>query len=579
MIFSIGSFGYVFSIEENIIIDKKLVYLNKNIVINGNITILKGGNLTIINSTLYFNNEKRKGYVLEALPSSTLIIKSSTIDGPIDKFYSIFVHNNVTLVIEDSVVKNAGWKDQRESGYYLWVGPAYTNDLSIYGHGLEINTTVVSFKRNTFINIASIRFYSSYNIVENNTIIGFRHEGLAFINSHNNIVRYNKILNSTAINRETHGIRFYPGTRNEEIYNNIIKHVAKGIMISQIPPWSAGYNFTIYDNKISYVINGLEAKLVNSHIFNENYKNILSSGIILAASQSVIVENCTFINFTYYPKEISDPSYYQLVKKYIHPKYPRAYYNFMILIRGGILISWSGRNLTFFNNYISNIPVYGYGVGFDVKYIVYDVKIKNNTIRNIGIIPEWKIMNPGLYSVPLSYIKYPPPPGGAITIESTENLVIENNRFENCINGIITSFPDALGNYGNLTIKDNVSEGQKNSSWYEYNKLKVWKTIGIGISTNAYRPDENSERFKVYNSFAKVVISNNIVRNYSYPIVLDIPNNTLKKVYVFNNSFISFEKIILSKNLNISNTNVLIPKIIKKLSFRYLRTNSIVMKH
>lgn len=111
----------------------------------------------------------------------------------------------------------------------------------------------------------------------------------------------------------------------------------------------------------------------------------------------------------------------------------------------------------------------------------------------------------------------------------------------------------------------------------------MWKTIGIGISTNAYRPDENNERFKVYNSFAEVIILNNTVENYSYPLVLDVPNNTLKKVYVFNNSFINFEKIILSKNLNISRANRLIPKTVKRVTVqidknRYYSNETLIIR-
>lgn len=254
----------------------------------------------------------------------------------------------------------------------------------------------------------------------------------------------------------------------------------------------------------------------------------------------------------------------------------------MMLIRGGMLISWSGRNLTFVNNHISDVPIYGYGFGFDVKHIVYDVKIRNNVVSNVGIIPKWKVMNPGLYSVPLVSIRYPPP-GGAVTIESAENLIIEKNIFKTCINGIVISFPDAIDNYGNLTIRENMLRGQREVSWREYNRLKVWKTIGIGISTNAYRPDENNERFKVYNSFAEVIILNNTVENYSYPLVLDVPNNTLKKVYVFNNSFINFEKIILSKNLNISRANRLIPKTVKRVTVqidknRYYSNETLIIR-
>jgi len=76
------------------------------------------------------------------------------------------VHRGATLVVLNSTIRNAGWKDQRDSDEYKYIGPPYTKDYSVFGHGLEINTTAKAFRNNVFENIASIRFYSSNNMIE-----------------------------------------------------------------------------------------------------------------------------------------------------------------------------------------------------------------------------------------------------------------------------------------------------------------------------------------------------------------------------------------------------------------------------
>gem|GEM_PF-4034660 len=277
--------------NEDLIISGNVVYISKNITLNGNLIILKGGSLTLINSTLYFNNIEKQGYYLKVMPGGTLIVNSSIITGLKDKFYTIFIHHNTTFILYNSTIKNAGWKDQSNNGKYLWIGPAYTNDYSTFGHGLEINTTVTLFRNNILENIASIRFYSSNNIIEDNHIKNFRHEGLAFMpTSNNNTIRNNIIINASSLKRETYRIRFYPGNKNQKIYNNVIRRTVIGIAVSLIPPWTTGENFDIYNNSISEVFNALLARLKNSRIHDESYTLMASQGILIAASQNVIIE-------------------------------------------------------------------------------------------------------------------------------------------------------------------------------------------------------------------------------------------------------------------------------------------------
>ncbi len=541
---------YTFNSKPNggLEINEEAIFISQYIIVGGNVMVRSGGKLILINSTLQFNCQDKCYLIVD--PGGALILNNSKITGPEDK-YTIFINDGVEFVMVNSVIENAGWKDHEDDGKYIWIGPAYTNDWSTYGHGLEINMTVKVFRGNVFRNIASIRFYSSNNIIEDNIVVNMRHEGMAFIGSNNNIIRNNIFINGT-LNRETYGLRFYPGTRDQLIYNNTFESLCIGMFISLIPPWTPCVNFTIHNNRMHRIIQGLMGRLYDSHIYNESYEYLWSLGIMLAASKNVVVEKCRIGNLTFIDESIASEEYFQECREYIHPQYPRAYYNFLILLRGGILVSWSGNNIIIKYNDIYHIPPYGYGIGFDVKYIAYNVKIINNTFRHIcDFQPPWNVSNPGLGSVLLDKI-YIQPPGAAIELESTENLLIENNTFISCLNGILTSFPDAIGNYGNLTIRNNLIIGTYYASWIEKDRIRYWYGIGIGVGTRAYRPNENSERWRVYNSKSIITIAGNTVINYTYALIVDLYNETLKKAVVVNNTFDGYCEIVTSASINLS---------------------------
>ena len=516
--------------------------------VTGNVTVMGGGRLVLVNSTLEFVGAEPKHYLVVE-PGGELVLNGSKVTGPKGS-YTIFVKHGSTFAAVNSTIEDAGWKDHRDDGNYIWIGPAYTVDYSVYGHGLEINTTVKEFRGNVLRNVASVRFYSSGNVVEGNVVVGMRHEGMAFVGSNDNVIRGNVFIDG-ALNRETYGLKFYPGTRKQVVVNNTFRNLCIGIFASLVPPWTAGVNFTISGNKMRRVIQGLVVKLKDSKISEEDYRELWSLGIFIAASENVVVENCRIENLTLYDESVASDEYFQEAKPYIHPKYPRAYYNFLLLLRGGIMISWSGRNITLRNNYIAYVPPYGYGVSFDVKYMVYDSKIVGNTFEHIGDIqPLWELSGPGLGSVHLDGLTFIPP-GAAIELESTENLVIENNTFISCLNGILTSFPDAIGNYGNLTIKNNVLIGTYYAEWVEHGRKKYWPGIGIGVGTAAYRPDEIEERWKAYNSKAYIEIYGNRVENFTYALVIDIRNQTLKKASVENNTFAGYLELIAPQYVSV----------------------------
>jgi hypothetical protein len=545
--------------EGDWIIDGEVSCISKNITLNGNLIIVDGGKLILEDSTLFFNSKDKEGYLLEVKPGGSLIVDSSTITGPEDKYYSISIHADAEFSLVNSAIKNAGWKDQKGTSEYLYIGSKFTRDYSTLGHGVEMHTTPLLFKNNIFENIASIRFYASNNLVENNVIKEIRHEGFAFMSgSDNNIVRNNRILGAAEPHRETHGIRFYPGTKNNEIYNNTINRVAYGIMIGQIPPWSVNRNFKIHHNTIRECFRGLwVGELRDSHIHNEDYK-LVSLGMGFANSPNVLVENSSITNITYVIPEIMTPEYFEEVKEIIHPKYPRTWFDFT-LRKGGVMINWAARNLTIKNNRIAYAPPFGYGIQFDVKYTAHDVKIVGNTIEHIGddyYIPLEYIKRPFIASVGIRGL--PRRSGGAIEVESSHNLVIKNNTVRNSVNGIVTDFPDAIGNNGDLLIENNLITGISNE--VPEIRGRVEKDVGIAVGTRIHSPGENEERKALYETETEIRIVGNTISNFYYGLAVDIDRPELKSISVSGNRFLGYEGNIVPDYIDLEEDNELMQK-------------------
>lgn len=84
------------------------------------------------------------------------------------------------------------------------------------------------------------------------------------------------------------------------------------------------------------------------------------------------------------------------------------------------------------------------------------------------------------------------------------------NTLRYCVNGIVTYFPDAIGNSDNMTIEENVLIG-------------TWKAVeygkGIVITTHLHAT-ESKEIKKYYESYSVVRITNNTIINYTCPLAI-----------------------------------------------------------
>ena len=107
---------YTLFFDQDMIIESNVTYVSERIFITGNILVKNRGKLTLINTTIFFNNKDVEGFSLIVEPGGKLIIISSKITGPRDKYYTIFIHSNTLFSINNSIIENAGWKDQRDNG-------------------------------------------------------------------------------------------------------------------------------------------------------------------------------------------------------------------------------------------------------------------------------------------------------------------------------------------------------------------------------------------------------------------------------------------------------------------------------
>ncbi len=555
-----------------ITIDRLYKIINTSSLITENITVINGGTLLIVNSNVTFNPMPNRKIEIYVENGGNLSIINSVIRAEDGTRLAIYIEEGGHVTIKNSTLINMGWKDQRNNDDYLYPGAGFTKDLSRRGHGIEVAGIVDAFVNNRLINITSIRFYSNGVKVINNRISGVAHEAIAFFGN-NYIIKNNTIENAIRMDREVHGIRLYPGVKNVTIEGNHIYNIPIGITASQIEPWIKAEGIIIKNNYIEGVFIGLNLLARNSLIEG----NVVNRSFIQAAfindCENITIRNNIFTNYTYTIPRMYTDEYWNEIK-HLFPN--RDWYEFSIMQRGGILISWRARSIRIINNTFSNAPIYGYAIAFDIRYSAKEITILDNKFIHIGdnnyIEKGGYIKEPNLYSVPLSNIGKAA--GAAIELESTSDVYIIRNRFIDCINAITTAFPDAIGNYGNLTIENNFIKGIDPVNWPKYYKNGYKPIVGIGIGTYAYHPEENEERYTIYNSKTTTIIRDNIVKNYIFPIVIDNRQPELKTFIISNNTIDTYHKIILAGAP--TNQNTLINKIMpnaKILSMNVSKTN------
>ncbi len=527
-------------------------------LVNHSIVVGANGTLVIQNSELKFYSDGKGHIEIYVSGGGRLIIRSSVLEAINKTRLSIYVDSGGYIELKRSTFINLGWKLPTTKNY-LFPGVGFTNDTSHRGHGLEIAGHVGSFIGNTFINVTSIRFYSGNVEVVDNLIISPLHEGLAFFGSNNMIVN-NRIINASTEYREIHGIRFYPGSHGNIVKDNYISRIPVGITISLIDPWIKNEDYLIVNNTIQKAFIGMAVEGKNITIEKNRIYNTFVHAIFLNDCEKVVVRNNKISNFTYLIPYMYTEDYWNEIKRLFNN---RDWYDFLIMQRGGILIGWRARDITITGNTISYAPVFGYGVGFDVRYSATNISIVGNYFSHIAdgyyLEEEGYIHPPNLYSVPLSTLQRAT--GAAIELESTSNVYISENTFDRCLNGIVTAFPDAIGNFGNLVIRDNQFRGIDPNEWPEYYRKGYGPIVAIGIGTSAFNPKENDERGRIFDLNSNTTILRNGISNYVYGLVVDNTDPAKRSFTISSNTISGYFDNILN-NAEMSESNRLINRIV-----------------
>jgi PKD repeat protein len=529
------------------VVTVETVCASEDLVVNGNVTVQS--KLELIDTTLSFDNDATAGYNLSAEPGSELYINGSTINSTTnDTFFAILVDVNVQFSMNDSVVDGAGWKDlERLSGAasgaartqynnYFWLLAPGTTDLSFTGDdGVEIRSTPLTFDNNTFRNYTHIRFFSDNNVVEDNTFENMKHEAVAFMTgTQGHVIRNNTFFNATRINREIHGIRFYTGCSHVEIYNNSFEWLPFGISISNIPPWTYGNYFDIHHNTYYKIVVAFNGNFRNSRLHHETIDHVMK-GISLEATTNLLVDHNRITNVTFQQdlENVIDKTYYDEVQArglLLNMAYWMwGFYCSKFMVNLG----WWGNNITISDNYFANGPPYTMALNSDQAQGMNRIYIINNTFENIGTyIPDGYIIRKDTtgYNVLMNHT---PLDGGSIMLEGSDNVYIEGNIFMNVLNGVTTSAPDALGNFGNFTVDNNLFRGVGRMIWTEQRWDGNWWSgahqvtrHGVGVATGMhYIPsvgfDWSSWIGETYRADTTQVISNNTFYNMGFPTVVD----------------------------------------------------------
>jgi len=213
---------------------------------------------------------------------------------------------------------------------------------------------------------------------------------------------------------------------------------------------------------------------------------------------------------------------------------------------------WSENNIEIKNNRFINAPPYTMAINFDSARGMRNIVIADNIFENIGdYIPEgyivrndWTGYNQIDSITPLA--------GCGVMLEGSDNVEICNNVFKNVLNGVATSSPDALGNFGNFTLHDNIFIGTGNFTWNEQHYSGGWwsgnytKTKeGMGIAFGMHYAVEPWSSFVERTYKANVInnVNNNTIYKFGYPVVIDYRRNQglayemgVKKAIIENNT-------------------------------------------
>ena len=282
---------------------------NKTIILNGNLTIENGGNLTFHNVTLKMNCSKDGEYHIEVKNRGQFHIfdndnnkitteDASNITAVNPEYeFQFWVRKGSIFEMKNSELHECGYSDNSQSnqGLYIQTDNAIieNNTISNNYNGIILSGSNESkiFGNSIFTNAkVGIDLQSSNNNLIKNNMLYDNVDGIALIESN-----FNKIIFNEALNNDDDGIDIDPGCEQNHISNNIANNNDYGIILTQ------SIDNTILNNTAkSNTFNGISLYLDshNNTILNNTASNNLAAGIAAYSSNnSQIINNLIESNF------------------------------------------------------------------------------------------------------------------------------------------------------------------------------------------------------------------------------------------------------------------------------------------
>ncbi len=270
---------------------------NQTIILDGNLTVEPGGNLTLYNVTLIMNCSYDGEYYIEVLSGGAIrVLGESNITSASSIYHYMFwVRKESKFTMMDSELHECGYVSQ--------------------GYGLKIECNNTYFSNNTIsLNFYGIRFItSSNNKIINSTISDNSNEGIFFTISKNNLIENctfsnnygsgiylgnsaskNAILNSTFTENSGAGITLEISSKNKIKDCNISNNEGPGIyMVASSLNNITNCNLSMNKGTIHREGTGIFMEYsTNNTIDKCNIFENTRNGICLENSNDNIVQNC-----------------------------------------------------------------------------------------------------------------------------------------------------------------------------------------------------------------------------------------------------------------------------------------------
>ena len=264
------------------IIENETNVWNEAIILNGNLSVENGGNLTFRNVTLIMNCSEDGEYRILVNESGKLYILDYD-NNPITKYdRSNITANNpefeYKFLVEDGSVFEMRNSELSECGYEWWGDDGIT--------GLSIQTDNVIIENSSFYNnfLGIYLLYSRNSQIKYNSLFSNNFDGILLEFSNNNLITNNIISNNNM------GIHLFLMNYWNQIVNNVITKNNWGILLSQSKNNQIIYN-NISHNEIGiYLKDGSR----DNKIINSTISESIEYDFYLKEISNITVVNTTF---------------------------------------------------------------------------------------------------------------------------------------------------------------------------------------------------------------------------------------------------------------------------------------------